>query len=183
MASISKVLGFYLFFTDNFVSETEKKAICWLAFKSKSFDCSRIDLDSEEFWKQKKKLVQCLFSFIASILLFGLPCTLNETLVRSDMQKQNSVSVEFWGLGAVWVMGPLVLMQSRLTRNFKPAFIPPGWWGRRLLAMGSYQLERVSSENSCFMKMVKQKVGLFRNQKKKCTGSCHRVSISLLVQG
>lgn len=27
MASISKVLGFYLFFTDNFVSETEKKKL------------------------------------------------------------------------------------------------------------------------------------------------------------
>lgn len=45
----------FIFFTDNFVSErVKKKAICWLAFKSKSFDCSIIDLDSEEFWKQKK---------------------------------------------------------------------------------------------------------------------------------
>lgn len=76
------------------------------------------------------------------------------------MQKHNYLCVDF--CGAVWVMGPLVLRQGRVTRNLKPVFIPPGnGVGEQeedcLLAVGSYQLERVSSENSCFMKMLKQK--------------------------
>lgn len=55
-----------------------------------------------------------------------------------------------------------MLRQGRVIRNLKPVFIPPGnrvgaEEADCLLAVGSYHLERMSSENSCLMKMVKQK--------------------------
>lgn len=98
------------------------------------------------------------------------------------MQKHNYLCVDF--CGAVWVMEPLVLRQGRGTRNLKPVFIPPGsrMGGQEedcLLAVGSYQLEGVSSENSCFMKMMKQK----QTSKEKMLRILPKVSVSLLVQG
>lgn len=80
----------------------------------------------KSFGNKKKKLDIPLASLhIFCGLWFGLQCTLNETLVRSDMQRHNYVSVVFCGLGADRLMGPPVLKQGRLTRSFKPVFIPP----------------------------------------------------------
>lgn len=104
-------------------------------------------------------------------LLFILQCTLNETLVRSDMQKHNYLCVDF--CGAVWVMGPLVLRQGRGTRNLNLYLFLLGteWGGRRkivCLLWAPISWKEWAVKTAVSWRWWNKS----RDQKKKCSGSC-----------